>query len=101
MGEAPYEPKMLPGFEKPYGAVTFEELPFWDFNREIVPPGSSETFPNGAIGVRVDDDFWVVAALPYQEYLNVPIEAIVARLWPECVEATFGPDSGLKPHEVG
>lgn len=64
-----------------------------DFNREIVPPGENETFPDGAVGIRIDDDFWVVAALPYS-YREVSIEDIVAEFWPEVSAPVFKPDSG-------
>lgn len=64
-----------------------------DFNREIIPPGESDSFPDGAIGVRIDDDFWAVAALPYEKYIDVPIEDIVAEFWPNHTNPTFGPDS--------
>lgn len=68
-------PKMI-------GAFWYEKQPpFDDFSKEIVEPGTNETFPNGAVGIRVDDDFWAVAALPY-EYKDTPIEEIVAEYWP-------------------
>ena len=89
--------------EKPYWVASANEVPFWDFNREIIPAGVLSLFPNGAIGIRVDDDFWAVAALPPENYRDVPIQKIVAELWPELsCEATFGPDvvyraKGAKP----
>lgn len=78
---------------KPY-FYTPDSLPGLDFNREIVEPGTHEHFPEGAIGIRADGDFWTVAALPYS-YLDTPLRDIVAQLWPQYLEqATFEPDSG-------
>lgn len=76
---------------KPYWVVT-EDLPGHDFNKEIIAPGLLDKFPDGVIGIRVDDDFWSVAALPYGEYINKPIEQIVAAFWPDITDAEFGPD---------
>lgn len=64
----------------PYWAVA-DELPDDDFSKEIVEPGTNDTFPDGAVGIRVDDDFWAVAALPLS-FRNVPLEEIVKRFWP-------------------
>jgi hypothetical protein len=75
-----------------YFVEPYEDLPSHDFNREIIPPGCLDHYPDGAIGVRADDDFWAVAALPYEKYLNVSIEEIVSELWPECPEPSYGPD---------
>lgn len=73
---------------------TPDGLPGFDFNREIVEPGTNERFPEGAIGIRVDGDFWTVAVLPYS-YKDTPLRDIVAELWPQYLEqATFEPDSG-------
>lgn len=67
---------------------------FRDFNREICNPGEHEDWPDGAIGVRVDDDFWSVAALPFAEYHDKTIQEIVAKLWPGLSgHVTFNPDS--------
>lgn len=79
--------------QKPYWVAPLNELPSWDFNREIVMPGENKNFPDGAVGVRADDDFWAVAALPLADYINRPIEEIVAELWPECPHPRFEPDS--------
>lgn len=83
--------------KEPYWFYKYDpkcHFPGLDFNREIVKPGTNETFPDGAIGVRVDDDFWAVAALPWK-YLDTPIDEIVKELWPEYVVegATFELDS--------
>jgi len=78
-----------------------ESLPGLDFNRQIVLPGTNETFPEGAIGVYVDDDYWCVAALPYERYREIAIQEIVAECWPGYVgEATYAPDSGTVEQRV-
>ena len=82
--------------KKPYWAVAEDEkLPGHDFCREIVEPGTNETFPDGAVGIRVDDDFWAVAALPY-EFKNQGLREIVKELWPwpACAGAIYCADSG-------
>jgi hypothetical protein len=82
----------------PYFVST--EVPDIDFNREIVPPETNKTFPDGAIGIRTDGDFWAVAALPYK-YLDVPLAEIVKALWPQYAdEAELCPDSGTPEQEA-
>lgn len=77
-----------------------EGLPGLDFNREIIAAGESEDFPAGAVGIRVDDDFWAVAALPL-EYAEAPLREIVAALWPEyAAEAVVCPDHGTPDQRV-
>ncbi len=62
---------------------------FNDFNKEILHPDSPI---EGLVGVRVDDNFWLVAMLPY-EYKDIDIKDIVQVLWPHLVEkAIFEPD---------
>lgn len=86
--------------EKPY-YVERDTLPGLDFNREIVEPGMNKTFPDGAVGVRVDSDFWAVAALPYGEYRDKPIKDIVAEFWPQYLDqASFGADSGTVDQRI-
>jgi hypothetical protein len=69
-----------------------DQLPGYDFNREIVQPGTNEHFPHGALGVRVDENFWAVAAMPLR-FAGLSIQVIVAILWPTLVsEAEYGPD---------
>ena len=81
--------------EKPYWVTASDELPFYDFNRELVAPGVNDQVPDGAVGIRVDDDFWTVAILPWR-YQEVSIRDIVKELWPSIYfKATFGPDSKL------
>jgi len=84
--------------KKPYWA-TDVDLPSHDFCRELITPGKNKNFPEGAIGLRVDDDFWAVAALP-NKYLNWSLEDIVKNLWPHAWKATFHPDSGTLAQKV-
>ena len=57
------------------------ELPSYDFTKEVLEPGCSETLPEGATGLRVDDDFWIVGIIPY-EYRDVPTRELVDVLYP-------------------
>jgi len=41
-----------------------EAMPGYDFNRELVAPGTNEDLPEGAVVIRTDCDFWTVAVLP-------------------------------------
>lgn len=85
--------------ETPY-FVHRDGLPGIDFNREIIEPGENETFPKGAVGIRVDDDFWPVAALPLA-YRDTPLEEIVRELWPQYAdEAEITPDHGSQERLV-
>lgn len=68
------------------------ELPFSDFNKEINLPMTNKHYPDGAVGIRVDDGFWAVAALSY-EFKDMTIQEIVAIMWPHYVdEAEYGSD---------
>lgn len=82
---------------KPYWVTPTEELPFeeCDFNREIIEPETNEHFPEGAVGIRVDDNFWAVAALPLS-YREKTIEQIVTEFWPDAKNPTYKPDSNDK-----
>jgi hypothetical protein len=84
----------MPELTAPYW-IAKDTLPGLDFNRHLVRPGESEHFPDGAMGVYVDDDFWAVAALPLDRYGDMPIEEIVAEIWPTYAkQATYTPDHG-------
>ncbi len=73
--------------------VSRSGLPGHDFNREIVAPGKNENFPEGVLGIRVDDDFWAVAVLPLR-FAELSIENLVEVIWPDIYpEAEFRPDS--------
>ena len=76
-------------FEEPYWFS--ENSPFDDFNREIILPGTNETFPDGALGIRADDDFWAVAVLPL-EFKEAPLADIVGTLWPNIKNPVLNPD---------
>lgn len=76
------------------------ELPFHDFNKDVVKPGDTEypdengdiAWPDGATTIRMDDDFWLCAVLPY-EYKDLTIQEIVAILWPTVENPRFNPDT--------
>lgn len=77
-----------------------KDLPGIDFNRELVEPGEHEGFPDGAVGIRADGDFWTVAALPYA-LKDVPLTEIVKQLWPQYAdEAKLCPDHGTVEQSV-
>ena len=84
-------------FKKPYWYDNnSDNLISLDFNRELHPPGTYDEYPDGVVGIRMDDDFWACAALPW-EYHNKPVEEIVYELWPELKNdpsVEFKPDSG-------
>jgi hypothetical protein len=70
-----------------------KDLPDALFNRDIIPPGRSDKFPDGTLGIRTDEDFWAVAALPIG-FTALPLPRIVAILWPHLAAvAEYGPDS--------
>jgi len=69
------------------------EPPFEDFNREVVPPGATKAFPKGAVGIRVDDDYWTVAVLPHR-FVGLDCRTIVSVLWPSVADPVINPDSG-------
>lgn len=87
--------------EPPFGTMhDDEEMPFSDFNKEIIAPGLMDEFPNGAIGIRVDDNFYSIGALPYS-YLSVPIQEIVKEFWPSKFDqADFGDDYTTTAEEI-
>jgi hypothetical protein len=87
-------------FDKPYGYDP-NGLAGTDFNREIIEPGNREKYPDGALLIRVDDNFWVAAALPLETYRDKPLKEIVEELWPQYVEiATYTPDDGSIERDV-
>ena len=71
--------------------VITKELPSHDFNKEIIAPGLLKQWPEGVLGIRVDDNFWAVAALPY-EFKNISIKNIVKTLWPNILNPRLNPD---------
>ena len=85
------------GRKTPDGLWWVEDDPLThDFNREIVAPGIVDKFPDGAVAVRVDDDFFIVAVLPY-EFVGLGIERIVPVLWPEVPNPVFKADTFTRP----
>ena len=76
-----------------YYALTTEIIGFDDFNRDIVEPNTNKEILEGAVLVRNDDDFFIIACLPYETYKDKPIQDIVAEFWPDVKNPVFRPDS--------
>lgn len=68
-------------------------LHFRDLNREIVLPGANEEIPDGAVGIRGDWDFWIVAYLPYR-FSGLSCSEIASCIWPDVKDVVALPDSG-------
>lgn len=80
--------------KNPYWVTDIDkDLPACDVCREIIEPNTNEKFPLGAVGLRVDDDWWAVAVLPY-EYKSWELKDILKDLWPLEYRFTCHPDSG-------
>ena len=47
-----------------YWALTTEIIGFDDFNRDIIEPNTNKEILEGAVLVRNDDDFFIIACLP-------------------------------------
>jgi hypothetical protein len=78
----------------PYGYSS--SVPTLDFNREIYAPGQHPKYPDGIIGIRTDDDFFIVAMLPWK-FKHLSLQNIVSTLWPEIAQTrdyTVGYDRG-------
>ncbi len=77
--------------------ATGKNFGFNDFNKEIITPGSGskyvrEQFPDGCVGIRVDDDFWIEAVLPYK-FKDLETPEIIEVLWPHFLsEAIYNRD---------
>lgn len=68
--------------------------PYTDYCREIVEPGNiNKSYPNGAVGIRVDDDFWAIAAIPYK-FKELTCEEICIVLFPNTKNPVYLADSG-------
>ena len=64
---------------------------FDDFNKEVCPAGKVEHLPDGAVGIRSDDDFWTEAIFPLK-FCHLSIEEMVSILWPH-INARFNADT--------
>ena len=64
----------------------------YDFSKEIILPGVFSDRPEGLVQIRVDDDFWIVAVLPYS-WRTKSIQSIVQLLWPTVGNATYKDDT--------
>ena len=76
-----------------YYALTTDIIGFDDFNRDVIEPNTNKEILEGAILVRNDDDFFIIACLPYEKYKNKPIQDIVAEFWSDVEKPVFNPDS--------
>lgn len=78
-------------------------LPTLDINREMFPPGTNKDYPEGAVGIRTDDDFFCVAALPWR-YRDLSASVIAPILWADVLERNlcfeFNPDSGYLHFDI-
>ena len=86
---------ILSNLQDPFFYHEERDFPSLDFNKEILKPGIRDDFPDGIIGLRVDDNFWQVAALPY-ECVEYSTEEIVQFLWPG-LDASYNPDEDYVP----
>jgi hypothetical protein len=68
-------------------------LHFKDLNRDIALPGTSSDIPDGAVGIRGDWDFWIVAYLPYR-FAHLSCMEIASCIWPDVKDVVALPDSG-------
>lgn len=68
-----------------------QELGFGYFNKELVGPGILPDYPEGAVGIRSDDDFWIEAILPWR-FHKLSLQEIVGVLWPDVENPIFNPD---------
>lgn len=90
---------LLNDIQKPYW-YTEKDLPGLDFNREIIKPGTNKTFPDGALGIRADGDFWAVAVLPLK-YADEDFKEILNTLWPDYKDnIVITPDSGSEEQKL-
>jgi hypothetical protein len=64
-----------------YWYKSWDKLPSYDLNRAIVEPGKDLEYPQGALGIYADDDFYCVGVLPY-EMRHYDFKTIVQILWP-------------------
>lgn len=72
-----------------------------DFNRDVIKPEDNDrNLPEGAVGIRVDDDFWIMAILPYK-YVDLSLTDLVEAIWklePGTYETK--PDSGTPEQDA-
>ena len=89
-----------------YWVYDAASIPFNDFNKEICLPGVHPDFPEGALGIRADENFWQVGLLPYR-FHELSMEDIAGILWPGRADCYFGEDVILNEytlpdeHELG
>ncbi len=69
------------------------KLSYRDLNREIANPGDNASIPDGAVGIRGDWDFWLVAYLPHR-FARLSCKQIASCIWPNVTNVIELPDSG-------
>jgi len=80
--------------------VCIHHLPGHDFTKELVLPGTLDgKHRKGVVGVRVDDDFWVVATLPWR-FRGLSIQDICAVLWPGIEPIHFEADGTAEKRQI-
>ncbi len=62
-----------------------------DFNKQILLPGKEAKLKDGIVIVRSDDDFFKEGLFPYR-FHELTIQDIVAVIWPDIKDPSFGPD---------
>ena len=67
--------------QKPYYYVK-GPLAHHDFEKVVIEPVPGSIYPDGAVQLLVDDCCWTVAIVPYS-WRDLPLQAIVAKFWPE------------------
>jgi len=76
--------------------------PWNDFTRELIEPGHAvttearegdATYAEGALIIRGDTNFWMVAALP-RKFETIPLADIVKTIWPHIEQPKLYPDDG-------
>lgn len=77
-----------------------EDLPFADFNKEVCEPRLFESDPEGYVGIRVDDDFFFVAKIPYK-FKDLSMEQIGKMLWPDVEDAEYNEEVTILKNKIG
>lgn len=79
--------------EQKTGFFVWNDVPFNDFNRQIIEPGDDAAFPSGLLNIYGDEDYYIVASLPYR-FKELSCADIIPILWPEIENPIFLPDHG-------
>jgi hypothetical protein len=75
--------------------------PHWnDFTRQIVPPGGTlegksgkkSLFPDGAVLIWGDFNFWILAMIP-PRFAQLSLSEVVTAIWPQVADPVLYPDA--------